>query len=66
MQGLSDFVSLVELAGKDIVLAKQELINRLDSNAPSDTVNSENRYATELRSIQTCKEVIEEVKKNAD
>lgn len=66
VQGLSDFVSLVELAGKDIVLAKQELINRLDSNAPSDTVNSENRYATELRSIQTCKEVIEEVKKNAD
>lgn len=66
VQGLSDFVSLVELAGKDIVLAKQELINRLDSNAPSDTVNSENRYATELRNIQTCKEVIEEVKKNAD
>lgn len=66
VQGLSDFVSLVEIAGKDIRLANQELINRLNNNAPSDTENSENHYATELQNIQTCKEVIEEVKKNAD
>ena len=66
VQGLSDFVSLVELAGKDILLAKQEIINRSNSNVPSDMGNSENYYATELQSIQTCREVIEEVKKDAD
>lgn len=66
VQGMSEFVSLVELAGKDVDTANQELAGRMNDSIPAGEDKDENHYSTEVQSIQTCKELIAEVKNNAN
>ncbi len=66
VQGMSEFISLVELAGKDVNVANQEMDGRLNDTISTGEDNEDNQYFTEMQSIQTCKELIAEVKKNVN
>ena len=66
VQGMEAFVSLVELAGKDVDTANKELADRLNNSIPEGEGNGENHYLAEAQSIQTCKELIAEVKNNVN
>lgn len=66
VQGMSEFVSLVELAGKDVDTANQEMASRMNDSIPAGEDNADNHYLTEVQSIQTCKELIAEVKNSAN
>lgn len=66
VQGMSEFVSLVELAGKDVDTANQEMASRMNYSIPAGEDNADNHYLTEVQSIQTCKELIAEVKNSAN
>ncbi len=66
VQGMSEFVSLVELAGKDVDTANQEMDGRMNDTISTGEDNEDNQYFTEMQSIQTCKELIAEVKKNVN
>ena len=66
IQGMSEFVSLVELAGKDVNIATQEMAGRLNNSIPTGENNEDNNYLTEIQNIQTCKKLIAEVKNNVN
>ncbi len=66
IQGMSEFVSLVELAGKDVNIANQEMAGRLNNSIPTGENNEDNNYLTEIQNIQTCKKLIAEVKNNVN
>ena len=63
---MSEFVSLVELAGKDVYTANQEMASRMNDSISAGDDNDDNHYLKEVQSIQTCKELIVEVKNNAN
>ncbi len=64
--GMSEFASLVEMAGNDVNTANQELDGRMSDSLPAGKGNEENHYITEAQNIATCKELIAEVKNNAN
>lgn len=66
VQGMREFVSLVEMAGKDVNRAKQEVSDRMNDSIPAGEKNDDNYYLTEVQSIQTCKKLIAEVKNNVN
>lgn len=66
VQGMREFVSLVELAGKDVDTANQEMSGRMNDSVPAEEDNDDNHYLKEVQNIRTCKELIAEVKKYAN
>ena len=66
VQGMREFVSLVERAGKDVDTANQELDGRMSDSIPAGEGNDDNHYLTEVQSIQICKKLIAEMKNNVN
>ncbi len=63
---LDGFVKLVEMTGKDIVVANKEIESRINSDISSDSSTSETQYIKEKENIQLCKELLTEVKGNVN
>ena len=63
---LSEFVKLISLANTDVEKANQEIANRMSGYATSDGDTDAGEYIAEKQNIQTCKDIIAEVKKSVN
>ena len=59
---LSNFVRLVDLANRDLVIAKQEVKKRMNNVISDSEGNNTDQYNTEKENLQECKKIIAEVK----
>ena len=59
---LSNFVRLVDLANRDLVVAKQEVKKRMNNVISDSEGNNTDQYNTEKENLQECKKIIAEVK----
>ncbi len=62
--GLSPFVKLLDQVSSDIIKANQEITNRMQGKSNKQGGHEGTEYINEERKIQTCKVIIEEVKKS--
>ena len=63
---LTDFVSLLTKTDADVQKANAEISNRMNSGNGADDDSVDEKYLTEKHQLQSCREMIEEVKNNAD
>lgn len=59
---LSDFAKLLTLTNSDLVIAKQEVANRMNNVISAGGGNNTDQYNTDKENLQECKKIIEEVK----
>ena len=63
---LVDFIKLITMANADVEKANQEIVNRMNGHTQSDGDTDAEKYVNEKQNIQTCKEIIAEVKKSVN
>ncbi|MDU2936918.1 MAG: hypothetical protein E7B61_12915 [Clostridiales bacterium] len=59
---LSDFAKLLTLTNSDLVIAKQEVANRMNNVISAGGGNNTDQYNTDKENLQECKKIIAEVK----
>ena len=59
---LSDFAKLLTLTNSDLVIAKQEVANRMKNVISAGGGNNTDQYNTDKENLQECKKIIAEVK----
>lgn len=63
---LMDFIKLITTANVDIEKANQEIANRMKGHMPSDDEDIVEKYMSEKQNIQSCKDIIAEVKRSVN